>query len=194
MADSQTLDLTDLNSATFELDETLSSGVDVQVYKIENRQRQIEAKIQLPYPVETVWQVLTDYEALSEFIPNLECSQRIEHPADGIRVEQIGSQRALKMKFSARVVLDMEEQFPEALNFNMVEGDFKGFEGQWCLACCDESPQAKTELTYRLKVWPKRTMPILAVEKRLAKDLPINLQAIRQRLDQLHGDSEAAIA
>ena len=167
-------------------DEALDIGIDVQVRKIESRQRQIEAKIQLPYSAEKVWQVLTDYEALSEFIPNLETSQRVDHPEGGVRIEQIGSQSALMLKFSARVVLDMEENYPEALNFDMVEGDFNEFEGQWKLAPCIEC-DSNTELTYSVKVWPKRTMPIVAVEKRLAKDLPINLQAIRQRLDQLHG-------
>lgn len=167
-------------------DSVLNLDIDVQVRKIESRQRQIEARIQLPYPAEQVWQVLTDYEALSEFIPNLETSQRVEHPAGGVRIEQIGAQSALMLKFSARVVLDMEENFPKALNFDMVEGDFNGFEGQWRLNPC-ENCEEQTELTYSLTVWPKRTMPICAVEKRLSKDLPMNLQAIRQRLDQLHG-------
>ncbi|NJN24305.1 MAG: cyclase [Acaryochloridaceae cyanobacterium RL_2_7] len=167
--------------------------VDLKVRKIENRQRQIEAKIELPYSPDQVWKVLTDYEALPEFIPNLEASQRVDHPEGGIRIEQVGSQNALMMKFSARVVLDMEENFPQALNFDMVEGDFKAFGGQWRLAPCD-SCAAKTELTYSVKIWPKRTMPILAVEKRLSKDLPVNLQAIRQRLDALYGAESASVA
>ena len=194
MADSQTLDRTHLETANLELDESCSSDVDVQVHKIETRQRQIEAKIQLPYPVEQVWQVLTDYEALSEFIPNLETSQRIEHPAGGIRVEQIGAQNALMLKFSARVVLDMEEQFPEALNFDMVEGILRALRGSGACVAAISRFNRRRNSPYRLKVWPKRTMPILAVEKRLAKDLPINLQAIRARLDQLHGAADTTIA
>ena len=105
----------------------------------------------------------------------------------------MGAQRALKMKFSARVVLDMVENFPKALNFDMVEGDFKAFGGQWRLSPC-ESCASKTELIYSVKIWPKRTMPILAVEKRLSKDLPVNLQAIHQRLDALYGAEVTAVA
>ena len=187
MANFQTPEHSKADQATLDLD------IDVQVHKIESRQRKIEAKIQLPYPAEDVWQVLTDYEALSEFIPNLETSQRVEHPSGGVRIEQVGAQSALMLKFSARVVLDMEENFPEKLSFDMVEGDFKEFEGQWRLAPCKDG-EKKTELTYSVKVWPKRTMPIVAVEKRLAKDLPLNLQAIRQRLDALYGASTSAQA
>ena len=191
---SETQNLTqELSEVAFDLDESIQAGVDLQVRKIENRQRQIEAKIELPYSADQVWQVLTDYESLPDFIPNLETSQRLDHPQGGVRIEQVGCQSALMMKFSARVVLDMEENFPKALSFDMVEGDFKAFGGQWRLAPC-ESCDSKIELTYSVKIWPKRTMPILAVEKRLSKDLPVNLQAIRQRLDSLYGSDSAAVA
>ncbi|MCM1982077.1 SRPBCC family protein [Lyngbya confervoides] len=167
-----------------------SDAVEVHVERIEHRQRQIKARIQLPYRAEQVWEVLTDYEALSEFIPNLERSARLEHPEGGVRIEQVGAQSALMLKFSARVVLDMEEKYPEQLKFDMVEGDFKGFTGNWQLCPrTTENAQEVTELTYTVKVWPKRTMPVIAVEQRLSKDLPNNLQAIRQRLDELYGMS-----
>ncbi|MCX7595873.1 MAG: cyclase, partial [Fischerella sp.] len=38
---------------------------------------------------------------------------------------------------------------------------------------------------YTVKVWPKRTMPGRIIERRLAKDLQLNLLAIRQRLEDL---------
>ena len=188
-----TLDPLTEDHSSDERENLIQSDIDITVRKIESRQRQIEAKIQLPYSADQVWQVLTDYEALPEFIPNLERSQRLDHPDGGIRIEQVGAQSALMVKFSARVVLDMEENFPEVLNFDMVEGDFKAFGGEWRLAP-SSSDQASTELTYSVKVWPKRTMPILAVEKRLAKDLPTNLQAIRQRLDDLYGAEASQVA
>ncbi|WP_416235687.1 SRPBCC family protein, partial [Nodularia sp. UHCC 0506] len=118
---------------TLTVDTVGSPNVTVQVEKIAERQRQITAKIRIPQPVERIWKVLTDYEALPEFIPNLAKSSILEHPLGGIRLEQIGSQRLLKFNFCARVVLDLEECFPKAINFSMVEGDFKGFSGSWCL-------------------------------------------------------------
>ena len=164
--------------------------VELEVEKIDRRQRKIQACIQLPYNPEQIWSVLTDYEALSDFIPNLASSSRCEHPEGGIRIEQIGTQSALMLKFSARVVLDMEEIFPHQIKFEMVEGDFNAFHGDWQISPQSPSEHSSTQppmttLTYSVQVWPKRTMPILAVEKRLSKDLPTNLLAIRQRLDEL---------
>ncbi|MDP5338117.1 MAG: SRPBCC family protein, partial [Nodularia sp. (in: cyanobacteria)] len=168
----------DLSSASdhIQLENTLTidavglPDVAVQVEKIAERQRQITAKIQIPQPVERIWKVLTDYEALSDFIPNLAKSCLLEHPHGGIRLEQIGSQRLLKFNFCARVVLDLEECFPKEINFSMVEGDFKGFSGSWCLEPYSQGEDKGTTLCYTIRVWPKLTMPITIIERRLSND------------------------
>ncbi|MEH1864413.1 MAG: SRPBCC family protein [Nostoc sp.] len=163
----------------------LAAKVEVQIQKIAERQRQISAKVQIPQPVEKIWKVLTDYEALPDFLPNLAKSRLIEHPNGGIRLEQVGSQRLLNFNFSARVVLDLEECFPKEINFRMVEGDFKGFSGSWCLEPCSLGEYVGTNLCYTIQVWPKLTMPVRIIENRLSKDLRLNLVAIHQRVEEL---------
>ncbi|MDF5720699.1 MAG: SRPBCC family protein [Rhizonema sp. PD37] len=160
-------------------------SVQVQVEKIAERQRQITARIQIPQPIEQVWKVLTDYEALVKFIPNLAKSRLVKHPTGGIRLEQIGSQRLLRFNFCARVVLDLKEYFPKEISFCLVEGDFKDFSGSWSLESCSLGEQMGTNLYYTLKVWPKLTMPVGIIENRLSKDLQLNLVAIRARVLQL---------
>lgn len=168
----------------------LSPGVDVsavelRVDKVDARQRQISASINLPYTTEQVWQVLTDYDALADFIPNLAKSQRVPHPNGGIRIEQVGVQKVVFLDFSARVVLDMEEDFPQEIRFSMVEGDFRAFSGSWQLKEWSVDNQSGTTLTYTVLVWPKRTMPIAAVQRRISSDLPLNLMAILERSHKL---------
>ncbi|MDZ8109925.1 MAG: SRPBCC family protein [Nostoc sp. DedQUE12a] len=163
----------------------LLAKVEVQIEKLAQRQRQISAKVQIPQPVEQIWKVLTDYEALADFIPNLAKSRLIEHPDGGIRLEQVGSQRFLNFNFCARVVLDLEEYFPKEINFRMVEGDFKGFSGSWCLEPYSLGEHIGTNLCYTIQVWPKLTMPVSIIENRLSKDLRLNLMAIYQRVEQL---------
>lgn len=160
-------------------------SVDIQIEKIAERQRQITAKIQIPQPIEKIWKVLTDYEALVDFIPNLAKSRRLEHPDGGIRLEQVGSQRLLNFNFCARVVLDLEEYFPKEINFRMIEGDFKGFSGSWRLEPCPCGDAMGTNLCYTIQVWPKLTMPVTIIENRLSKDLQLNLLAVYQRVQQL---------
>ncbi|WP_448604402.1 SRPBCC family protein [Thermoleptolyngbya sp.] len=163
---------------------SLCSAVAVEVVPVGDRTRQISATIQIPQPSDRVWQVLTDYEHLAEFIPNLQESHRVPHPDGGIRLEQVGAQSLwkLKLKFCARVVLDMVENFPCELRFQMVEGDFKEFFGAWILQPITDH---STDLTYILTVQPSRMMPVSLIEKRLRRDLEVNLTAIYQRVEAI---------
>jgi ribosome-associated toxin RatA of RatAB toxin-antitoxin module len=165
------------------------SEVEVCTDSAEGRQRQISARIQIPHPVEKVWQVLTDYDRLADFIPSLAKSQKIEHPQGGIRLEQVGTQSWLKFKFCAKVVLDMVEQFPHQLDFQMVEGDFKKFFGSWILQPSVDG--TSTELLYTICVLPPLSMPIGIIERRLKSGLVLNLSAIRLRADAMFGDVES---
>jgi ribosome-associated toxin RatA of RatAB toxin-antitoxin module len=176
----QELDLNTIGEETVAL-----QAVEVQIEKITERQRQITAKLQIPHPVEKVWKVLTNYEALPDFVPNLAKSRLLEHPTGGIRLEQVGSQRFLRLNFCARVVLDIEEYFPKEINFSMVEGDFKEFSGSWQLQPCSLGKDGGTYLCYSVKVWPKVTMPVGVIERRLSQDMQTNLLAISQRLEKL---------
>jgi ribosome-associated toxin RatA of RatAB toxin-antitoxin module len=161
----------------------LCDEVKVSVTKLEGRQRRIEASIDLQHPPELVWRLLADYENLCTFIPNLAKSCRIDHPEGGIRLEQVGAQNMKVVTFTARVVLDMTEEFPTAIHFRMVEGDFKAFSGCWLCEPIEDRGTPGTRLTYCLEVWPKATIPVIAIEQRLKKDLPANLRAIRDCLD-----------
>jgi ribosome-associated toxin RatA of RatAB toxin-antitoxin module len=162
------------------------SDVEITTDWAEGRERQISAVIRIPYSVEQVWQILTDYDHLADFVPNLAKSQRVQHPEGGIRIEQIGTQALLKFKFCARVVLDMVEQFPYQLDFQMVEGDFKSFTGSWKLQPITFADRSLgTQLSYTVQVLPLRTMPVGLIERRLKSGLVINLSAIRRRADEL---------
>lgn len=156
------------------------ASLEITTEKLAGRARRICAAIAVPCSVEHLWQVLTDYDNLSSFIPNLTLSRRLEATPTGTRLEQIGAQCFLNIQFCARVVLDMVEQFPHRLGFSMVEGDFKSFEGCWTLEPTDNADQAETRLVYELTVCPPRAIPAVLIERHLRRDLAQNLQAIRQ--------------
>ncbi|MCU0536928.1 MAG: hypothetical protein MUD14_23825 [Hydrococcus sp. Prado102] len=187
-----------MNSGSKTTLETLPSqkpnNVEVWTEKIDRDRYQISAKLLIPHSRQQVWQVITDYEALPDFIPNLVKSQRLTHPELGIRVEQIGSKCAFHFCFSARVVVDFIEHFPHKIQFQMVEGDFKVFSGEWkllpyCdrLCRCAERNRNKnhSELHYSLQIAPKIPMPIAFLKKQLHQDLPVNLLAISQRVSEV---------
>lgn len=164
----------------------LSAGeVAIQTEHLEGRQRRIVAQIQIPYGIEQVWGILTDYDHLADFIPNLAQSRRIEHPEGGIRLEQVGTESLLKLKVCLRVVLDMVEHFPSELQFSMIEGDFRTFDGAWQLEPLPD--KTGTLLRYVVTLLPPRAIPIRLIEGTLRRNLTSNLQAIRQRANDLFG-------
>lgn len=159
-------------------------SVQIQTQVLDKRERLITATVLIapPFTLAQVWDVLTHYEALAEFIPNLAKSHCLPHPTGGIRLEQVGMQRLLKLNFKARVVLDLVEHPLSRIDFTLVEGDFQRFVGHWQL-----SPQTEgILLSYQVQVIPKRTLPIKFIESRICKDLPINLLAIRDRVYTLN--------
>ena len=161
--------------------EALQAGVEVSTDRAEGRRRQISARIHIPHPQAQIWEILTDYDQLADFIPNLAKSQRLPQPNHLIRIEQVGSEVFLKFKFRARVVLDMIEHYPERIDFKMVEGDFKEFAGSWKL----ESTSDGTDLRYTVTILPPLAMPVGLIERRLRSGLVMNLSAIRDRANQL---------
>ena len=167
---------------------SLASGalLEIVTEKLQGRYRRICASILIPCSIEQVWKVLTDYDSLSDFIPNLTVSRRLGESESGTLLEQIGSQCFLNVQFCARVVLDMAEKFPNYLGFTMVEGDFKAFEGAWKLEPDSES-ESITCLMYELTVCPPLAIPAMLIERHLRRDLAQNLQAIRQQAIVLAG-------
>lgn len=173
----------DSNAAMTDTDE----GVSISTEKLDGRRRRIVATTQLPFALEQVWQVLTDYDSLADFIPNLTQSQRVAHPEGGIRLEQMGAQCFLNVKFCARVVLDMLETFPKEIQFTMVEGDFRQFEGRWLLEPLPAGNNQGTQLSYDLLVLPPRAMPAGLIERHIRRDLSQNLTAVCDRTKFLFG-------
>jgi len=155
------------------------ANVTISTEKRPARERRILASVEIPQPIDKVWQVITDYEHLSDFIPSLTTSKILSHTDGRIRLEQIGAQCFLKIKFCARVVLEMTESFPNKVGFSMQEGDFKQFEGAWHLQ--PTADQQATLLSYDLFVKPPKAMPVALIERHIRHNLTTNLLAIHQR-------------
>ncbi len=169
---------------TYDIDQK----VEIKIEKLEGRQRQVFAKIQIPYPLEQVWQVLTDYEAFAEFMPSLIQSRCLEHPTGGVRIEQVRTKKFMGKNISARSVFDIEEKFPHGIHYQLIEGDMKAFSAYWRLEPWSLSEsQAGIDLTCDFFVVPKRIFPMALVEHVLSQDIPADLLKIRQRVEENFG-------
>ena len=145
--------------------------------KLADGARRLAAQLTTPASFDSLWQVLTDYNSLSLFIPNLLTSKIIYENNNNVHLKQIGSQDFLGLKFSAEVTLDLyEEKDIGQINFKLIKGDFRRFEGSWKIKGISNSD--KNSLIYDLTVKGCQWMPIGMIEKRLKTDLSENLIAV----------------
>ena len=139
--------------------------------------RRLAAQLTTSASFESLWNVLTDYDRLNLYIPNLLSSKKIYQKDNNVHLKQVGAQDFLGMKFSAEVTIDLfEEKKLGLLKFNLIKGDFRKFEGSWKIQSIKDT--SKNSLIYDLTVQGCQWMPIGMIEKRLKKDLSENLIAV----------------
>ena len=139
--------------------------------------RRLAAQLTTSASLDSLWNVLTDYDRLNLYIPNLLSSKKIYQNNNIVHLKQVGAQDFLGMKFSAEVTINLlEEKELGLLKFNLIKGDFRKFEGSWRVQ--NIKGTSKNSLIYDLTVQGCQWMPIGMIEKRLKKDLSENLIAV----------------
>ena len=139
--------------------------------------RRLAVQLRLALDPQWIWAVLTDYDSLSRFIPNLQTSRLLWRRANVVGLEQEGAQSFMGLRFKARVQLELTEHRDERrLSFVMAKGDFRRFEGAWQIGV----DGGTTTLLYELTVQGCVGMPIGLIEQRLREDLAANLRAVQQ--------------
>ena len=139
--------------------------------------RRLAVQLRVAVDSQWLWAVLTDYDNLHRFIPNLASSRQIWRRANRVAVEQVGTQQFCGLRFSARVTLELEEERASGrLGFRMLDGDFRCFQGTWMVG----SDATSSWLHYDLTVQGKPGMPIGLIEQRLQEDLANNVRGVQQ--------------
>ena len=145
--------------------------------KLSGGTRRLAAQLTTYASLDSLWNVLTDYDRLNLYIPNLLSSQKIFQKNNNVHLKQVGAQDFLGMKFSAEVTINLfEDKKLGLLKFNFIKGDFRKFEGSWKIQNIKDTK--KNSLIYDLTVQGCQWMPIGMIEKRLRKDLSENLIAV----------------
>ncbi|MDX2231565.1 MAG: SRPBCC family protein [Leptolyngbyaceae cyanobacterium bins.349] len=172
-----------LNSSQPILHSNWFDDIHFSIQKEQGAKRQVHIQLSLPYPIESVWQCLTNYDRLANIIPNLVSCRQLGQTGMNKQVEMIGYCQILKVRFPLRLVLDVVESAPYQIETQLVEGDLRSYRGLWHLeAVCDRI----TILSYSAELVPQLGMPVRLLERQAQTLLPLNFLAIRQYLDQVH--------
>ncbi|ABX09043.1 SRPBCC family protein [Prochlorococcus marinus] len=141
--------------------------------------RRLAAQLRTRTNFDALWNVLTNYDHLSEFIPNLASSKLVFRDENRIHLRQVGSQEFFGFTFSAEVLLELIENKADGiLKFSLLEGDFRRFEGSWAIK--QSASGQGSSIIYELIVQGCFGMPVSLIEDRLRIDLTNNLLAVEK--------------
>uniref|UniRef100_A0A0E0JU81 Coenzyme Q-binding protein COQ10 START domain-containing protein n=1 Tax=Oryza punctata TaxID=4537 RepID=A0A0E0JU81_ORYPU len=176
-------------------------GFEIQVRKLPKRNRRlVRARVSVDAPLEAVWATLTDYEGLAGFIPGLSECRLLDQADSFARLYQVGEQDlALGFKFNAKGTIDCYEGEMQLLPagarrreiaFNMIDGDFKVFEGKWSVQEVDGGEKSadqefQTALSYVVELEPKLWVPVRLLEGRICNEIKTNLVSIREEAQRI---------
>ncbi|KAF7040745.1 hypothetical protein CFC21_050626 [Triticum aestivum] len=203
VAGDQGEDLTAQGGREVEEDRDERYGFEMEVRKLPGKKnrRLVRARVRVGAPLRAVWATLTDYEGLAGFIPGLSECRLLHQDKAFARLYQVGEQDlALGFKFNAKGTIDCYEGemelLPESgarrreIDFNMVDGDFKVFQGKWSVQEVDgagisAAQEFQTTLSYVVELEPKLWVPVRLLEGRICKEIKTNLICIREEAERI---------
>jgi Polyketide cyclase / dehydrase and lipid transport len=93
----------------------------------------IVAYVDVPADVPAAWAVLTDYNKLAEFVPDMDTSRIVSKPGEAIKVYQRGKKSWLLIDMPLELVFNMHETPPSSIRFSLVSGNIGDMYGEWRL-------------------------------------------------------------
>lgn len=138
----------------------------------------IDAEMLVPSDAGTAWAVLTDYNNLSRFIPEMESSRIIVIPGQPKRLEQRGESGLLSFFSPEFIVFQLDETPNERIRFKRVSGDLRSMQGEWRIV----GGGNPVMVFYRARIVPKVPLPPLLGSTMIERDVEEKLAAIRREI------------
>jgi ribosome-associated toxin RatA of RatAB toxin-antitoxin module len=91
-------------------------------------------RILISAPVNTTWDVLTDYDRFQDFLPGVVSSRILTSQGNTTVFEQVNQVRVLLFQQTNRIVITAVKQYPQKIEFQLKEGAIKSLQGNWALA------------------------------------------------------------
>ena len=114
---------------------------------------QVFAYVEIPTSPKKVWAVCTDYDRLSEFIPNMTASGVIKRNGHLMVLHQEGEIRFPFYRKQMKVTLRVKEVPPDIIFFELLEGDFSVYQGSWRLEASDKGTLLITQTIVEPNFW-----------------------------------------
>jgi len=150
----------------------------------------ITASADLRVDPRTVWAVISDYDRLAEFIPDMHSSRVIRRDGDEVLVEQTGEFGFLFFRQPIEVRLRVAESPPRRIVARAVGGNLQSLEGRYTV---DSLPDGQVRLSYSGRLVPGFEVPPfvsrMAVRSTMARQFQALVQEIVRRDRSARGEA-----
>jgi ribosome-associated toxin RatA of RatAB toxin-antitoxin module len=117
---------------------------------------QVTARALVRAPTELIWQTLTDYDHLPEFVPGMVSSHVVSHQGSQLIIEQKGGARVWFFSYPIRVTVATTEHPYEEIDVRLLQGNLRRLEGSYRI---EPQPDGTTEVSWSGMIEPDSPLP-----------------------------------
>jgi ribosome-associated toxin RatA of RatAB toxin-antitoxin module len=129
-----------------------------------------------------VWKILTAYERMDEFVPDMESSRVLSRNGNETIIEQFGTAHFLFVTRGIHLVVRATETPMSAIDIALISGDMKHYEAHWELVPIPET--GGTRIVYSGKMVPDFYVPGFLGAKLIRNDIERMMSAVLVRLER----------
>jgi len=152
---------------------------------------EVDATGTVAAPLPKVWRILTGYDRMAEFVPDMESSKVLSRNSGEVIIEQFGVARFLFMSRTIHLIVRAVEQPMSSIDISLISGDMKHYESRWELVPVPET--GGTKIIYHGKMLPNFYVPSLLGAKMVRSDIERMMNAVLARLDRRDAPKVEAI-
>jgi ribosome-associated toxin RatA of RatAB toxin-antitoxin module len=152
---------------------------------------QVTAHAVVRAPIGLIWQTLTDYDHLAQFVPGIDSSRVVSRQGAQLIVEQKGGIHWWFFSYPIRVTVASTERPYERIDVRLLQGNLRRLDGGYRI---DARPDGTTELTWQGLVEPDTPLPefirTALLRRSISEQFTGMVQEIERRADLWSSRSE----
>jgi ribosome-associated toxin RatA of RatAB toxin-antitoxin module len=129
-----------------------------------------------------VWRILTDYDRMAEFVPDLRSARVLSRSGDKVVLEQFGVAHFLFFRRDIHLVVQAHEQPISRIDISLVDGDMQVYRCSWQLIPVPET--GGTQVLYNGALAPKFYVPGMLGSNMIRTHIEQMMAAVLKRLDR----------
>lgn len=130
------------------------------------------------------WKILTDYERLPQFVPELVHSKVVQRDGNEVLLEQESRAGFLFFSYRLHMIVRATEQPYSTIGIVLVSGGMKQYDARWELESAQEDGRSGTRIRYSARMEPEFFIPPLLGEPFVQASVKRTVEAVVREIEK----------